>query len=140
MSYATVPLRIALGAIFIFHGAQKLFINGPAATGEAFESMGLAPGTLWAVAVGCVEFFGGLFVLAGLFTRYAAAFIAVVMLGAIFQVHIEHGFDASRGGFEYPFALFCMCVALFIAGAPVLSLDERFEWTKRLDPILRPGM
>lgn len=139
-AWATVPLRLALGVIFIFHGAQKLFVNGPYATAEGFESMGLYPGLLWAVAIGVIEFASGLLVLAGLFTRYAAALLAINMLGAIFQVHLARGFEASQGGFEYPFALFFMSVALFIAGAPVWSLDERFEWSRRLDPILRPGM
>jgi DoxX-like protein len=50
---------------------------------------------------GLAELAGGLGVLTGVLFRVGAACIIAVMLGAIFLVHLPHGFDVSNGGAEY---------------------------------------
>src|SRR5437867_2406074 len=125
--YASVPLRIVAGLIFMAHGAQKLFgaFGGPgiSGTGHFFDQIGISPGTFWAVVVALVEFFGGIAVLLGLFTRVMAALLAVIMAVAILKVHLVNGFFAPNG-FEYPFALLGANLTLIIAGASELSLDR----------------
>ena len=63
-------IRLVAGLAFAAHGAQKLFGwfggYGPKGTGGWFESIGIKPGVFMAVAVGIVEFAGGLFFAAGL--------------------------------------------------------------------------
>ena len=127
---ATIPLRIALGVIFMAHGSQKLFGwlggKGLEATGGFFAAkLGLVPGTLWAALAGLGEFGGGLLVLLRLFTRFGALSIAIVMLVAIFKVH--WGTFFMPAGLEYAASLFAAAVTLLIAGGGKYSLDALLQ-------------
>jgi putative oxidoreductase len=123
--WATIPLRVALGLIFITHGGQKLFgwLGGKGLEGTAafFAKMGLAPGVFWAPLAGFGEFIGGILVVLGLGTRLGALFIAVIMIVAILKVH--WGAFFLPGGAEYAFALLGAALALLIIGGGRLSLD-----------------
>ena len=77
-SAAPLALRLALGSVFVAHGGQKLFGlwggYGFEATAQFFsDKLGLNPGWLHAALAGGGEFFGGIFILLGLFTRFAAS-------------------------------------------------------------------
>ena len=126
-TWAALPLRFALGAIFIAHGAQKLFgaFGGYGLSGTAgfFGQIGLNPGIFWAALAGCGEFFGGLLVLLGFLTRFGALNIAVVMLVATFKVHWPAFFAPQ--GFEFPLANLGAALALLISGGGKASLDAR---------------
>jgi len=124
--WITVPVRIALGIIFIAHGAQKVlglwggkgfsaFIAGD----PPFAFM--RPSWLWLAAAALSEFVGGILVLVGLLTRLGALSIAIVMIVAIFGVHWGAFFGR---GIEYPFALLAMTIALVIAGGGQASIDR----------------
>ena len=124
--WATLPLRIALGVIFMAHGGQKLFgwLGGHGLSGTAVffaAKLGLAPGLLWATLAGIGEFGGGVLVLLGLFTRFGALMIAIVMGVAIAKVHWGSFFLPK--GIEFTFALLAAAVALLIAGGGKFSLD-----------------
>jgi putative oxidoreductase len=126
--WATIPLRIALGVIFLSHGGQKLFgwLGGKGLEGTAgffAGKLGLTPGILWALLAGIAEFGGGLLVLLGLLTRLGALFISTVMLVAILKVHWGAFFMPT--GIEYAVSLFAAAVALLIAGGGKFSLDTR---------------
>jgi len=128
-SYAFLPLRIGVGIVMFAHGAQKLFGwfggYGLQGTGQFFaENLDLKPGVLMAALAGGTEFFGGLLLLAGLFTRGAAAAIAVTMAVAIITAH-PSTFFASNGGMEYPLTLLLASLALLIGGGGVLSVDRK---------------
>ena len=128
--WATIPLRIALGVIFLAHGGQKLFgwLGGKGLTATAgffAGKLGMAPGMLWAALAGIGEFGGGLLLLFGLFTRLGALFISIVMLVAIFKVHWGTFFMPT--GVEFAFSLFSSAVALLIAGGGKLSLDSLLQ-------------
>lgn len=122
------PLRIAAGIIFTAHGAQKLFGwfggYGLEGTGEFMASVGLTPGNFMALLSGGAEFFAGLALLLGLLVRPAAAVLAIVMVVAIFSVHLGNGFFMSNNGYEYGLALLAISVALAISGAGGLSVDR----------------
>src|SRR5262249_13258304 len=81
--FAEPLLRIALGAILIPHGMQKLFgaFGGAGLTANAalFERLGFSPGMFWGTLVACTEFFGGILLVIGLFTRFAAAAVVIFM-------------------------------------------------------------
>ena len=47
------------------------------------------------------------------------------MLGAIFLVHLPHGFDVGKGGAEYAFMQLLIAIALFITGGGAYSLASR---------------
>ncbi|MBI4243962.1 MAG: DoxX family protein [Planctomycetes bacterium] len=122
-------LRIALAAIFIYHGSQKLFgiFDGPGIKGTAsmFSYLGLEPATILAIMTGVVEFAGGICCLVGIFTRIAVVALTGIMFIAIVYVHGKNGFNLMNGGFEYNFAIICMCASLMISGAGPMSIDEK---------------
>ncbi len=121
-------LRVPVGLIFAAHGAQKLFGwfggYGLTATAGWMESIGLTPSLPLALLAGSAEFFGGLFLLLGLFTRPAAIALAVTMLVAIFSVHWQNGFFMSNNGYEFALALLAATFALATSGAGKIAVDN----------------
>jgi putative oxidoreductase len=75
--------------------------------------------------VGLAQVGGGLAILSGALIRLGAACIIVVMLGAIFLVHLPHGFDVGKGGAEYALMQLLIAIALLITGAGAYSLTPR---------------
>jgi putative oxidoreductase len=102
--YAEPILRIALGAILIPHGCQKLFglFGGMGLTANAalFDKLGYTPGAFWGTLVGLTELVGGILLVVGLFTRFAAAAVVIFMITAIHFTSAK-GFFWSAGGWEY---------------------------------------
>jgi len=127
--FDALVLRLVAGAIFIAHGAQKLFGwfggGGLEGTGQWMASIGLEPGYLMALLAGGAEFFGGLLLVVGLLTRPAALACAFTMLVATVVVHLDNGFFARSGGYEFSLALLAMSVALVLRGAGSWSVDEQ---------------
>ena len=127
-TWITVPVRIALGIVFIAHGAQKVFGlwggRGLSAYLEGTPPYGfMRPGWLWLAAAAFAELLGGILVLLGLLTRFGAISISIVMLVAMFGVHWGAFFMNNRG-IEFTFALLGMAIALIIAGGGQASIDR----------------
>jgi putative oxidoreductase len=125
---APLLLRLVFGAVFIGHGAQKLFGwwggYGFQNTAQAFETkLGLSPGWLHAALAGGGEFFGGVLLVLGLLTRLAAAQAAVIMAVAIWTAHRTAFF--APAGMEYPLTLLVVAVSLVLTGGGALSIDAR---------------
>ena len=55
----------------------------------------------------------------------------VIMVGAIVQVHWQHGFSMQQQGFEYNFAILVICAGVFLLGAGTLSVDRIFRFRRR---------
>ncbi|MBI4124564.1 MAG: DoxX family protein [Deltaproteobacteria bacterium] len=126
--YSLIPVRLALGWIFIAHGGQKLFglWGGPGLIGFAgsLESLGLKPAIFWALLAGCTEFFGGLMVLLGIFSRWGALFIIGVMVVAVATVHWKNGLFLSNQGYEYNVALIGLALAILYSGSGRFSIKR----------------
>lgn len=123
LSLALLLLRIAAGLAFLYHGCAILFgaFGGPGPQGFAgFMHMPVAVGYL----VGLAQFAGGLAILSGVLIRVGAVCVMIVMLGAIFLVHLPHGFDIGKGGVEYALTQLLVALALLIAGGGKYSLAE----------------
>lgn len=122
-------MRAALGTIFVVAGAGKIFDIGPRSTGGVsgfagfLAQLGVPAPELMAWVVGIVELLGGLLLLVGLFTRYAAALIAVDMATATWLVHLPNGFAVATGGYEYTLVLGLIAIALVFSGPGALSLE-----------------
>lgn len=127
-SLASLSLRVPAGIIFAAHGAQKLFgwFGGYGLTGTAgwMESIGLTPGLPLAVLAGSAEFFGGLLLLLGLFTRPTALVLAFTMLIAIVSVHLPNGLFMSNNGYEFGLALLAISISLLASGGGRFALDN----------------
>lgn len=125
-SLGLLALRIGVGSVMIYHGAQKLFGvfsgGGPAGTAQFFGSLGIPAPEIMAIVVGIVEFGGGLALMAGAMTHIAALLIAGTMLVAIVTVHLPQGFG-GQGGYEFPLMLFLAAIGLFFLGPGHYSID-----------------
>ncbi len=124
MNAALLLVRIAIGLVFLYHGSAILFgaFGGP---GPAGFAAGLHMPVAIGYLVGIGQFFGGLGILLGLFTRLSAACIALIMAGAIILVHIPHGFNVSHGGVEYAFTELLVALALVFTGPGEFSLAAK---------------
>jgi putative oxidoreductase len=130
---APLLLRATLALVMLPHGAQKLL---GWFGGHGFEgTMGFltgAAGLPWLVALTVIlaESVGALALLAGLFSRVAAAGIGAVMVGAVATVHLQHGFfmnwTGAQAGEGYEFHLLALGIvaALLVRGGGALSLDR----------------
>jgi putative oxidoreductase len=135
-AYGPAVLRLAVGAVFMAHGAQKLFGvwggAGPGGTAEFFTQIGLTPAYPLALVVGVVELIGGLMLAIGAFTVVASLVLLVNMAIAVWKVHLPHGFflnwalTPNQGhGYEYNLVVIAALVTLMLTGAGALSLDGR---------------
>jgi putative oxidoreductase len=70
-----------------------------------------------------VEFVGGLLLIAGLLTRYAAGLNAIDMVVAILTVHLKHGFFLPMG-FEFALIMLAASLALVLAGPGAVAADN----------------
>lgn len=128
-SWGITVLRVVIGIVFLAHGGQKLFVWGFVNVAGFFAQVGIPAPMLTAVVVTMVEFLGGLAVLLGLFTRWAAIPLAVNMLGAFFTVHAKGGFFVPNG-FEFVLTLLAANVALASLGSGALSVDGLLQKRK----------
>lgn len=133
-SWVPLPLRLALAAVFIGHGAQKVLgkFAGPGlAKFTSFPAPFpfMRPAWLWMGAAAFAELIGGALLLLGFLTRVGAFLIACVMLTAIIGIHWP-GFFAP-GGIEYPLTVLAASLALLISGGGMASIDRAFSGRRR---------
>ncbi len=132
-SWSGFILRLTVGLVMFPHGAQKLLGwfggYGFSGTMDAFTGkMGMPWIIAFLVIIG--ESLGVLALLAGLLTRFTAASLAVIMLGAIAMAHWQNGFfmnwfgQQAGEGFEYHLLIIGMCFALVLAGGGKWSVDQ----------------
>jgi putative oxidoreductase len=113
-------LRLVLGAIFIAHGFQKVS-SGVHGFSGSVARLGFPAPYLFAWAAALAEFLGGICIVLGLFARWAALAIAIVMTVAVTQVHLHQGLV---GGYEFPLVLLAVAVAIVLTGAGPISFDK----------------
>ena len=101
----------------MIHGLPKL-LDIPS-TQSSFTNMGLPPEL--AVIIGLLEFIGGLAILLGIFTRIAAALLAINMIGAILLVKLSKGFI---GGFELDLLYLAIMISLILTGPGSISIEK----------------
>ena len=125
---APLLLRLAVGIVALSHGQEKVF-DGMA------RHVATVTGTLhlpWALAYASAyaELAGAALLLVGLFTRWAALALTVVLGTAVFGVHWAYGLRGT-GGFELPLSLLGGAAALVLLGGGWLSADRNLlgkEW------------
>ncbi len=116
--YLYFVFRVLVGVLFLQHGGQKLFgwfggLGGNPA--ELISLMGLA---------GIIEFFGGLAIALGLFTRLTAVITAVEMIVAYFMAHLPQGRIPLLNQGEPALLFFASFLILLAYGAGKWSLGK----------------
>ena len=120
---ALLVIRLALGLIMVAHGYPKVF-GGLHHYAQWISSMGV-PAWMAYVSAG-VEFFGGILILAGFFTRPAAALICVNLAVAMWKVDFHDGLFKALGHTdkETSLALATIAFTLIFFGAGPIALDH----------------
>lgn len=120
---ALLLMRLALGAIMVAHGYHKVF-GGLHHHAQMVASLGL-PAWLGYVSA-FTEFFGGLLILVGLFTRVAALGVCLDLFVAIWKVHLHNGLIGSpdRPGYEFALAAFALAFAIIFFGGGPIAIDH----------------
>jgi putative oxidoreductase len=88
--------------------------------------MGIPAPAVTSALVALVELLGGIALIVGFLTRWAAALNGIDMVVAILLVHLKNGFFAP-GGVEYPLTLLAACIVLAIVGPGAGSADGMLE-------------
>lgn len=130
-----VPLRLVIGFGFAAHGYAKLS-RGPANFGTILESMGVPQPSLLAWLTSLLELVGGVSVMLGAFVGPLALPLSVIMLTAMFKVHLQYGFSSIRLkavtasgaefgpiGYELNLLYIVGLITIAIIGPAKLSLD-----------------
>jgi putative oxidoreductase len=112
-------LRVVLGVIMVVHGYHKVF-GGLHHHAQFVASLGM-PAWLGYVSA-FTEFLGGIGLIAGVLTRFAAFAVCIDMCVAIAKVHWHNGLT-GQGGFEFPLSLAAIAFALIFTGAGPISVD-----------------
>lgn len=126
-------LRVALGVVFVAHGAQKLLTMGPANVAGFLGQLGVPLPGLNAALLIAVELGGGLLLLAGAWTRVTAVLTAGAMGVATLLVHAPNGFFLPNG-VEFTLTLMLVSLALVMTGAGTYSVDARLAGGRDAGP------
>lgn len=122
-------LRVIAAAILIYHGYGKLFGFGIEGVSGFFGSIGLPAAGILAILVSLLEFFGGIAILLGIFTRLLGIWM-VVQFGLIViwvkPMLIGVGFSAmDKTGSELDLLLFGVGVVLATMGPGIVALGPK---------------
>ena len=109
-------IRASIGAIFIIHSLKKFDPSWQ----EWLVSIGIPPEMQLPIAL--AELLGGIFLIAGVFTRIVGAVFSVILLGAIFYIRWENGFFVSQGGWEWDLVMLAAVLSIIAAGPGRISI------------------
>ncbi len=124
LSYTLI--RVALGLILIPHGYGKLFGTDAVHAANNFVKFGWAHPLAWAYFIGALEFFGGILLALGLFTRAVALALTIEMAVICFAV-LWPNWSWGHRGMEYALFMGVVALAIFFRGGGAWSLDNAMK-------------
>jgi putative oxidoreductase len=131
-----LSLRLVIGFGFMVHGWAKLS-RGPSGFAKLLTQIGvpLPEATAWVSTI--VELLGGLAILVGAFVEVVSVPLIVMMLVAMFTVHLKYGFSSINTigltqdgpqfgppGYEVNLLYIAGLISLILSGAGALSIDR----------------
>jgi len=137
--WAPLPIRLIVGYGFMAHGFAKL-TRGPDTFAVVLHTLGVPLPDIAAWLTTAVEILGGAAVFTGFLIPIASIPLAVVLLTAIFTVHLPYGFFSVKlaqvtetgtkfGPVGYEILLLYLggLATLSLSGSGYLSLDRVLE-------------
>jgi putative oxidoreductase len=134
-AWYAIPLRLIVGLGFMQHGYAKL-ARGPEDFISILHAIGVPAAFLAGWATIIVEIVGGFLILIGAFVPLATIPMVIVLLAAIFTVHLPNGFSSiklqsfnaagahfGQPGYETDVLYLAALIALCLGGAGPLSVD-----------------
>jgi putative oxidoreductase len=131
-----VPLRLVIGFGFMAHGWAKLS-RGPAGFARLLEQIGVPFPSVTAWISTLMELLGGLAIFVGAFVAIVSVPLIVMMLVAMFTVHLRYGFSSVNTiglgadgpqfgppGYEINLLYIAGLFGLLVGGAGRWSIDE----------------
>jgi putative oxidoreductase len=138
-AWAILPLRIILGYGFMAHGFAKL-LRGPDNFARILDAIGFPLPLFMSWLVVFVEIFGGLAIMLGAFVILVSIPCVIILLVAIFTVHLQHGFSSiklqayhdgiaqfGQPGYETDLLYLAGFIVLMFVGSGPLALDNMFK-------------
>src|SRR5262245_45742820 len=135
-AWYAIPLRLTVGYGFMEQGYAKL-ARGPEAVAHILQALGTPAPSFLAWATIGVELLGGLAVLVGAFIPLASVPMGIVLLSAMYTVHLPYGFSSIKlesvtatgahfgpPGYETDLVYLAALVALVLGGSGPLALDR----------------
>ena len=118
---AETVLRVVAGALLVTHGYSKIL--DPFGAAGMVEGLGFYPGAFWSLLLSATEFFGGILVAIGLFTRPASFAAMIVLLVTVYF----HGIVQAQGLGGAEKSILWAAIFLFFAvrGSNAHSVDAR---------------
>jgi putative oxidoreductase len=145
-AWALLPLRLMVGFGFAAHGYAKLS-RGPEHFAAILDSIGVPLPHLMAWVTALLEFFGGISIMAGAFVVLLSLPLAIIMVTAMFSVHLRYGFSSIRLqgvtadgaqfgpiGYELNLLYLAGLLALALHGAGRLSVEHWLTGRQRGAP------
>lgn len=111
-------IRVVVAAMFIVHGAARIWYHGVDPFGGFLERSGFPMGILWAWAVTIIEIVGGTLLLLGRYIPLFAAYFIIQTALGIWLVHWKAGWfvvGLGRNGMEYSVLLIACLGAVLIS-------------------------
>jgi putative oxidoreductase len=133
--WAPLPLRLIVGYGFAAHGFAKL-LRGPDNFTGLLHAMGMPMPSVLAWITILTEILGGILVIVGALVPLVSIPMAIVLLVAIFTVHLPYGFSSiklqeitpngarfGQPGYETDLLYLACLVALVVGGSGPLAVD-----------------
>ncbi len=150
--WALLPLRLLIGFGFAAHWFSKSSA-GPQKFADILQTIGVPMPNLMAWLTALIEFFGGLAIMAGAFVSVVSIPLTIIMLVAMFTIHLPYGFSAIKlmgitenvpqfgtPGIEVNLLYIVGLITLVLGGAGSLSIDQMLARRNGRDGRLRSNL